>query len=74
MTNIKNEVNVIYENIDAILVSESDFHKLEDSGLIGNKLGQFKVEHVFQSFEYESPRKWRGIEFDGTVITRGKWK
>ena len=74
MTDIKNKVNVIYENIDAILICESDFHKLEDLGLIGDKLGQFKVEHIFQSFEYQSPRKWKGIDEDGIATTRGKWK
>ena len=73
MNNIKNKVNVIYENIDAILINESDYNKLKSEGLIGNELGQFKIEHIFKSFEYVSPRKWKGIELDGSITTRGKW-
>ena len=73
MNKIKQKVTVIYENIDAILISEKDFRKLESEGYIGNNLGQFKIEHVFKSFEYISPRKWRGIELNDSIETRGKW-
>ena len=73
MNMIRNKVNVIYENIDAILINESDYNKLKREGLIGDNLGQFKIEHIFTSFEYISPRKWKGIELDGTITTRGKW-
>jgi hypothetical protein len=44
---IKAKVNPIYENIDAILINENDFNKLASEGYIGNKLGQFKIEHIF---------------------------
>ena len=73
MRKIKDKVNVIYENIDAILISENDYDKLKEEGLIGSDLGQFKVEHVFTSFEYISPRKWRGVDEKGEITTRGKW-
>jgi len=74
MSKIKQKVNVYFENIDAILINEHDYKKLQAMGLIGDKLGQFKIEHIFKSFEYISPRHWRGIETDGTIETRGKWK
>ena len=48
-------------------------NKLKSEGLIGDELGQFKIEHIFTSFEYISPRKWKGIELDGSITTRGKW-
>ena len=73
MNMIKQKVNVIYEHVDAILINESDYKKLKREGLIGNELGQFKIEHIFTSFEYISPMKWRGINIDGTMTTRGKW-
>lgn len=73
MEMIRGKVNVIYENIDAILITEEDFNKLKQEGFIGNQLGKFKIEHIFNSFEYLSPRHWRGISEDGEITTRGKW-
>lgn len=73
MNKIKQKVNVYFENIDAILINEADYLKLQAEGLIGENLGQFKIEHIFKSFEYISPRHWRGIDIDGTITTRGKW-
>jgi len=73
MNMIKQKVKVVYENIDAILISEKDYQKLKEEGYIGDNLGQFKIEHIFKSFEYISPRKWRGIELDGTIEKRGTW-
>jgi len=73
MDEIRSKVNVIYENIDAILITEDDFKKLQNEGLIGDKLGQFKLEHIFDRFVYKSGRKWQGY-FNGELIEkRGKW-
>ena len=58
MDNIKRKVTVYYENIDAILVTESDYNKLIEEGLIGKKLGQFKIEHIFTEIAIASPRKY----------------
>ena len=73
MNRIRSIVNVIYENIDAILINEDDYNKLLAAGYIGDNLGQFKIEHVFTSFKYISPRKWYAICDDGTIEKRGKW-
>lgn len=73
MNKIRNTVSVIYENIDAILISEDDYNKLKDLGFIGDKLGQFKIEHIFTSFKYISSRKWYAECEDGTIEKRGKW-
>ena len=72
MNMIRNTVDVIYENIDAILVTEDDYNKLNELGYIGDKLGQFKIEHIFTSFRYVSGRKWIATCEDGTVEKRGK--
>jgi len=73
MDDIRSKVNVIYENIDAILINENDYNKLQNEGLIGDELGKFKVEHVFDRFKYVSGRKWQGY-FNGELIEkRGKW-
>ena len=53
---VKQVVNVLYENIDAILVTEEDYHKLLELGYIGNKLGQFKIEHIFTEIAIKSQR------------------
>ena len=73
MDYIRSTVNVIYENIDAILINESDYNKLNQLGLIGDELGKFKIEHIFTSFKYVSPRKWIATCLDGTIEKRGKW-
>jgi len=73
MDMIHSTVNVIYENIDAILVTESDYNKLQSMNLIGDNLGQFKVEHIFNSFKYISPRHWKAVCDDGSIEKRGKW-
>lgn len=73
MNKIKQKVNVIYENIDAILINEADYKKLESEGLIGDNLGQFKIENVFDEFVYSSPRRWKGYLNGQLVEKRGKW-
>ena len=73
MNRIRSTVNVIYENIDAIVINEEDFNKLNQFGLIGDELGKCKVEHIFKSFKYVSGRKWIATNLDGTFEKRGKW-
>ena len=73
MDEIKSQVNVIYENIDAILINETDYNKLNQMGLVGDELGQFKVEYVFDRFIYKSGRKWHGFYNGESIEHRGKW-
>ena len=73
MDMIRSTVNVLYSNIDAILISESDYNKLQSMGLVGSELGQFHIEHVFDRFVYRSGRKWKGY-FDGELVEqRGRF-
>lgn len=72
MDYVKSLVNVLYENIDAILITEDDYHKLEQVGLIGNELGQFKIEHKFSEIAIRGPRQIMAIEADdGSLYKRG---
>ena len=68
MNGIKSKVNVLYENIDAILISEEDFIKLKNEGLIGNELGQFKIEHIFTEIAIKSPRLYIARLEDGNLF------
>lgn len=58
MNQVKSLVNVLYQNIDAVLISESDYLKLKDLGFIGNELGQFKIEHIFKEFAFKGGRQY----------------
>lgn len=72
MDHIKSLVNVLYENIDAILVTEEDYNKLLSKGLVGNELGQFKIEHKFSEIAIRGPRQIMAIEADdGSLYKRG---
>lgn len=72
MDHIKSLVNVLYENIDAILVTEEDYNKLLSIGFIGNELGQFKIEHKFSEIAIRGPRQIMAIEAaDGSLYKRG---
>ena len=48
MEKLEQEINILLQNIDAILVSESDFFKLKELGYIGNDLSKFKIEKEFK--------------------------
>ena len=65
MDKISKLVNVLYWNIDAILVNEDDYFKLKDLGYIGSELGKFKVEKVFKEIGIMSPMKKAGLLCDG---------
>ena len=60
MEKISKIVNVLYCNIDSILITESDFKKLEELGYINDELGGLKVEHIFTEFVIKSTGKWIG--------------
>jgi len=66
MDKISKLVDVKYWNIDAILISESDYFKLKELGYIGDELGKFKVEKVFKEIGIMSPMKKAGILEDGS--------
>lgn len=58
MEDIRSKVNVLYENIDAILITEEDYTKLESLGYIGTELGKFKIEHIFSEIDIRSPKRY----------------
>ena len=63
---------MLYENIDAILVSEEDYLKLDKAGFIGEELGQFKIDHTFSEIAIRAPRQIMAIETDGKLYQRGQ--
>jgi hypothetical protein len=64
---IKSIVNVLFQNIDAFIVNESDYNKLVELGYIHpTELGKLKVEHVFKSVRFYSKMKWIGINEDNS--------
>jgi hypothetical protein len=63
-------VDVLYWNIDAFLVNEEDYNKLLDIGMIGEDLGQLKVECVFDEVVFKSARCWMGILDNGETYCR----
>jgi hypothetical protein len=65
-------VKIYYSNIDAFIVNESDFLKLVELGMIGDSMGQFKVEATFDELVFESARKWMGLLEDGSIYCRPK--
>ena len=73
MRKISEIVNILYCNVDSILVSEKDFLKLKALGWIDdNEFGKFKVENVFTDFAIKSVKNWIGITIDGIEIRRPK--
>ena len=58
MDEIKKLVNVLYENIDAILITESDFEKLKKHGYVGDELGKFKIEKIFSEIAIKNQRQY----------------
>jgi hypothetical protein len=63
-------VDILYCNIDAFIVNESDYKKLLELGYIGDGLGQLKVEAIFSEVYFESSRKWMGKCIDGSIYCR----
>jgi hypothetical protein len=64
---LKSIVNILFQNIDAFVVNEEDFNKLNALGYIHDtELGKLKVEHVFTSMTFYNKMKWIGINLDNT--------
>ena len=51
-------VKPLYFNIDAFLVTESDYNKLVESNMFGNEIGKLKIEKVFTEFCCVSSKKY----------------
>ena len=51
-------VNPLYFNIDAFLITESDYNKLLALDMVGNEMGKLKIEKVFTEFCCVSSRKY----------------
>ena len=65
MNEIKSIVKVYYQNVDAILITESDYDKLVRLVYVGSDLGQFKIEHVFTEFALKKNRQYVATLEDG---------
>ena len=64
---LKSIVNVMFQNIDAFVVNEADYHKLQELGWIHpTELGKLKVEHTFTSMRFYSKMKWQAVNEDGS--------
>ena len=69
MNYIKSIVSkVYYSKVDSLLISEEDYNKLNELGYIGDKLGQFKVEHIFKEIYIKSADNWIGKNIDNEYI------
>ena len=59
-------VTPLYFNIDAFLITENDYNKLVEHGMIGNEMGKLKIEKIFTEFCCVSSRKYVATLEDGT--------
>ena len=53
--------HVYYYNVDALLIDEEDYNKLNNLGYIGDDLGQFKIENIFKEIAIKSKRQYMAI-------------
>ena len=61
MNQIKEIVDILYCNIDSILVTVCDHKRLLELGDIDdNEFGKFRVEHIFPKFAIKNCRTWIG--------------
>ena len=65
---IRKICRIYYENIDAILIDENDYNKLVGLGYVGDKLGMFKIEHIFTEIAISSGRKFVATLEDGSKL------
>ena len=73
MKTIGELVDILYCNIDSILVTESDYLKLQELGYVDeNEFGKFRVEHIFTRFAIKNARNWVGITESGEKVCRPK--
>ena len=64
--------HVYYYNVDALLIDEDDYNKLNNLGYIGSALGQFKIEHIFKEICIKSKRQYMAVLDDGLVFSHCK--
>ena len=60
--------HVYYYNVDALLIDEEDFNKLDSLGYIGDNLGQFKIEHIFKEIAIKSKRQYMAVLDNGEIF------
>jgi len=73
MEDIRSHVHVIYENIDSILVSESDYFKLKELGYVDDyELGKLKIEKIFDEIAILSSRCYVATTDKGEQIIHPK--
>ena len=65
---IKSLIPIYYENIDAILTNEEGYNTLIKMGLIGNDMGEFKVDKVFKEIAIISSRSYVATTIDNEKI------
>jgi hypothetical protein len=63
-------VTILFNNKDAFIINKSDFEKLNELGYIGDDLGQFKTEAIFDEACFMGPGKWMGNCDDGSIWVR----
>ena len=69
MQEIKSLVNVLFQNIDAIIVNEADYQRLQQLGYVHpTELGKLKVEHIFSSVKFYNKMRWEAVTVDGEVF------
>jgi hypothetical protein len=69
---LKKIVHIYYYNVDAFIIDEFDFLTLQEEGYIGDKIGQFKIEAIFDEVYFIGPRKFMAKCDDGSVFCRPK--
>ena len=65
---IKSMVRVFYENVDAILTDKEGYETLINSGLVGDEMGQFKLDKVFKEIAIISNRQYVATTVDNERI------
>jgi hypothetical protein len=65
---IKSIIPIYYENIDAVLTNEKGYEKLNEMGLIGNGMGEFKLDKVFKEIAIISNRSYVATTIDNERI------
>lgn len=68
MEEISRIVKVYYFNIDSVLIDESDYNKLINLGMVSDKLGDFKIEHIFTEIAIKSQKQFVATTESGEKI------
>ena len=65
---IKSIIPIYYMNIDAVLTSEHGYEKLIKMGLVGENMGQFKLDKTFKEFAAISNRQYVATTIDNEKV------